>query len=151
MRESQGAFAVIRRMIGDEQEWLVQWNSRWNCYNFVGGHREEGESFFECLVREIREELGLHVGTDYDVEPQPCCKLEYVARSERAKEDTAYKMQLFLITLNSSAESTVTQSVENTWINRSEVNAQVTRNEQAVSGQIGQWLEAITAGQTDGT
>jgi len=33
----------------------------WKGLSFPGGHVEDGESFYDCAVREIKEETGLHV------------------------------------------------------------------------------------------
>ncbi|MCX8089649.1 MAG: 8-oxo-dGTP diphosphatase MutT [Verrucomicrobiae bacterium] len=37
-------------------------------WEFPGGKREPGESFEECLARELREELGVEVTVDEEVE-----------------------------------------------------------------------------------
>lgn len=37
-------------------------------WEFPGGKREPGESFEQCLVRELREELGVKVTVDREVE-----------------------------------------------------------------------------------
>lgn len=116
-----------------------------DCYNFIGGHREDNESFFECLSREIHEELDLQVDDDYDVIDVPCKELHSVALSKRASEDTSYTMQLFAVKLSSDSQEKVSRAANNRWINRGEVNAGVTRNGESVSAQVGMWLNAIGA------
>ena len=62
MRQSIAAFAVIRRDERGQTLWLAQWNPKWGAYHFVGGHKRPEETFRECLVREIGEELHLCEG-----------------------------------------------------------------------------------------
>ena len=65
MRLSEAAVALIRREQDGRTFWLARWNRNWRAYHLVGGHRRPGESFRDCLVREIAEELHLREGTDY--------------------------------------------------------------------------------------
>ena len=51
-------------MIQDKQTGRVLVQDRvisWKGLSFPGGHAEEGESFYDCAVREIKEETGLDV------------------------------------------------------------------------------------------
>ena len=50
--ERDGAYLVTRRLRGTHLE---------GCWEFPGGKCEPGESFADCLTREIREELGCEV------------------------------------------------------------------------------------------
>ena len=46
-------------IINSNDEILIGYGN--NNYQFPGGHLEEGESFDECLVREIKEETGIDI------------------------------------------------------------------------------------------
>ncbi len=94
MRRSEAAIALIRRELGSNTEWLAQWNEAWQAYHFVGGHRRGEESFRECMVRELDEELELRDGADLLVPTAPALHLEYTAFSQRAHEETEYVMEL---------------------------------------------------------
>lgn len=58
MRTSQAALAIITRISSlGNPEYLTQWNNAWNAYSLIGGHVEEGETFQQCCIREVAEEL----------------------------------------------------------------------------------------------
>jgi molecular chaperone DnaJ len=67
MRQSVAAVALIRRSEAGQALWLAQWNPHWRRYNFVAGHKRPDESFRQCVVRELAEELGLREGADISV------------------------------------------------------------------------------------
>ena len=57
MRKSVSSIAIIESPEDACSAWLTQWNENWERLSLIGGHREDGESSRECLVREVREEL----------------------------------------------------------------------------------------------
>lgn len=72
MRLSEAAVALIRREHDGPTLWLAQWNQNWRTYTFVGGHRWPEETFRECLVRELGEELGVAKMSISPRRPSPC-------------------------------------------------------------------------------
>ena len=94
-RKSTAAVALICRRQDGEAQWLARWNKHWKCYYFVGGHKRDDETFFDCLVREIKEELGISAEQDFTVAPQPLAHLEYVAWSRSAKAETEYTVEVY--------------------------------------------------------
>jgi 8-oxo-dGTP pyrophosphatase MutT (NUDIX family) len=76
------AFAVIRRDERGQTLRLAQWNPKWGAYHFVGGHKRPEETFRECLVREIGEELHLCEGLDYRIASAAPTHLEFMDFSE---------------------------------------------------------------------
>ena len=61
-------------------------------WEFPGGKREAGESFADCLVRELREELGIEVEVGELIEtieheyPEKCVRLKFFRCVWRAHE-----------------------------------------------------------------
>ena len=51
-------------------------------------------------MREIEEELELDPTIDFTVDGEPLSRLEYTAYSERAKMDTAYVHEFFMVRLS---------------------------------------------------
>jgi len=124
MRTSTAAFAVLRRRREGRTEWLAQWNPRWHAYNLVGGHQRPDETFRQCLVREVGEELGLQADTDCRVAPEPLAHLEYTAWSASAGAETAYTMELFAVELlTPRAEERVADAAANRWLSEGEIRA----------------------------
>jgi 8-oxo-dGTP pyrophosphatase MutT (NUDIX family) len=138
MRRSLAALALIRHTTDSgETVWLLRWNQRWQAFSFVGGHREDGETFRACCVREVAEELGLHDDGDCRVDEQPLKHLEFTAWSQAAQEDTAYTFELFEVELRTlAARQQVAASPHNHWVTAAEVRAGRTGDGQPISPTV---------------
>ena len=120
LRRSEGGIALIHRTLAGKREWLAQWNDNWKAFFFIGGHREGTETFRECVVREIEEELGL-TAADCPVAASPAHQLEYRAISRGADELTAYTMELFDARPTVDSSDKITRNLMNKWLNEDEI------------------------------
>ena len=65
----QGTSIIFLRFINDEPEVLLFLRDDKdtipypNCWDILGGHVESGETPDECIVREMKEEIGIDIGT----------------------------------------------------------------------------------------
>src|SRR5262245_46487651 len=124
MRTSVAALAVICREENGETQWLAQWNKGWQAFSLVGGHRRDGESFRNCVVREVSEELGLIEGTDFVVVDRFRAPLEFESLSKRAGEMTAYTFQMFDVQLaGAAAWERVNANPMNRWLTVVEIQS----------------------------
>jgi 8-oxo-dGTP pyrophosphatase MutT (NUDIX family) len=132
-RESVSAVALIRREEEGRCLFLAQWNTHWQAFHFVSGHRLAEESFRECAVREVSEELGLSAGDDFIVADQPLAHLEYGAWSESARTETFYIVEVFPVELRPSALGPVADNPQNRWVTAAEIAAGLTADGRRVS------------------
>jgi 8-oxo-dGTP pyrophosphatase MutT (NUDIX family) len=107
MRQSEAAVSLIHRVQEGQTFWLAQWNPNWRRFHFVSGHRRAEESFRECLVREIAEELGLREGADYQVLQAHPAQLDFFDFSESSRAETRYIMGLFNVQLKPGTDREV--------------------------------------------
>jgi 8-oxo-dGTP pyrophosphatase MutT (NUDIX family) len=143
MRRSEGAWALITRRFGQEDCWLARWNPRWVRYSFVGGHRHPGETFRDCIVREVCEELNLANGKDYTIaEPEPLTRFVYNAWSRSAGCETRYEMELFGLVLCDRMSNLLTHRPIR-WLTRAEVDAMQAADGKQVSETMKHVLELI--------
>ena len=154
-RESVGSVALICRRADGKRYWLARWNKNWACYYFVGGHRRDGESYRDCLVREVEEELGLAEGRDYRLGTEPLKHVEYEAWSRSAKARTQYKLDLFPVKtrynlrvydvkLRESNEVAALNSWRDVrWLSEEEIQVQRTSDGAPVSETMSRLLESI--------
>lgn len=56
-------------LINDDNEVLIGYS--YNCYQFVGGHVEQGEDLLISLEREIKEEAGIDIYLE-NIKPEAC-------------------------------------------------------------------------------
>jgi ADP-ribose pyrophosphatase YjhB (NUDIX family) len=153
MRTSVAALALFRRTApAGRVEYLAQWNEGWHAYHFVGGHKRDNESFRDCCVREVSEELGLVEGRDFRVATEPHRHLCYTYWSERAQADTAYTIVLFDAELLPPAAAAVEADADNRWLTDSDIRAGHCRDGRAVSDTMLHILSlaGLTPGESDG-
>ncbi len=124
MRTSLAALALLRRAAANGRvEYLGQWNEGWHAFHFVGGHKRDSESFRDCCVREVSEELGLTDGQGFRVAAERRSHLRYIHWSERAKADTAYTVELFDAELLGAAAQAVESDPNNRWLTEGDIRA----------------------------
>ena len=137
MRVSIAGLACIRRVGAAGPEYLTQWSDRWGMFSLVGGHVEAGETFRECCVREIEEELELTVGVGFSIAERPFrSEVEYTAMSGGAKVETRYRVELFAVELTTAAVARVNAKPANRWLTPAEIAAGTTTDGQPISAQV---------------
>ena len=142
MRSSVAAIALIQREAGGQTQWLARWNSSGNAFSFVGGHKAEHETFRDCLIREIAEELGLVPDADFLIAEKAHSHLEYIAWSDGARAQTAYTMELYPVDLTGDfSHEKIDNDPANRWLEPSEIQSSRTKDGKAVSGTMALLLE----------
>jgi 8-oxo-dGTP pyrophosphatase MutT (NUDIX family) len=148
MRRSEAALALIHREEGGPTHWLAQWNERWQAYSLLGGHRRPDETFRQCLLRELGEELGLRDESGYTVADRPLAHLEYTAWSASADAETDYTIQLFEVALAAPARAIVDADPRNRWLSAAEITCGRAADGRPVSPTVERLLAAVS-GRTE--
>ena len=137
MRHSRGALAKITHVGEGGCLWLLRWNRKWESYALIGGHLEPGETYRECLLREIHEEIGLKAD-DLCVSMEPIETLSYVAFSKRANEETQYTLLLFDAVIHEEARSDLSLHDDTLrWVSAAEIEARRTHDGKGISDVVG--------------
>jgi len=139
MRISQAGLAMFKRLgPGSVVEYLTQWNDNWQMFSLLGGHREPDESFRQCCVREVAEELELTPDIDFRVGIEPLQSLrEYTAMSKAAGVETRYRVELFAVELlNRDAVAKVDANVANRWLTETDIRRHTTKEGQPIAAQV---------------
>lgn len=123
-RRSIAACAIITDQRNEITVWLVQWNKKWKNYHLIGGHKRPEESFRECLIREINEELGLQENDNsFLVAQEPVAHVEYTAWSASSQIQTLYTTELYHVQLISEiARNQVNSNPCNRWTTEAEIH-----------------------------
>lgn len=137
MRQSTASLVVFERdAIGRQIEWLLQWNRKWSQYSLIGGHVETGETPIECCIREIREEVGLELGEDFELLDEHVPPLTYEAFSGSAQEMTLYNFFLFFGKIHPGSLAKLDGNPDNYWATEKEVSIGATQLGKRIAGQV---------------
>jgi 8-oxo-dGTP pyrophosphatase MutT (NUDIX family) len=149
VRRSIAAAALVCEQREGRSLWLGQWSRTWHRFHFVGGHKNDRESFRECLAREISEELDLKEHQDYDMAAEPTAHLEFTAWSEGAMEETAYTTELFEVRLHDgAARDKVDADPVNRWLTEAEILAGQCTDGKPISATMKLLLSKINWGRS---
>ena len=147
MRRSIASLAIIRQEIDGQCRYLAQWNPKWSGYSLVGGHKRETESFRECILREVQEELGLAHNVDFAIGAEPLAHLELEQWSESARVNTNYTLEVFEVTLiGTEATRKVTSASQNCWLTLEQIRAGLAQDGKPISSTVRVVLEKTSAG-----
>ena len=144
LSRSEAAAALICRRQAGQPQWFARWNRNWRCFFLVGGHRKKSESFRDCLVREIREELGIQENLHFVAPHTAAARVEYDAWSERTKAWTHYVFDLFDVQASAGLQWERADSAEPVrWLSEREVRAGRTDDGQDVSPTMIRLLSSV--------
>ncbi len=142
MRNSVAAIALIQWQAGGQTKWLARWNDNWNAFSFVGGHKHPQESFRDCLLREVAEELGLEPEADFLIAEKAHSHLEYVAWSDGERAETAYTMELYTLELTGDfSHEKIDGDPANRWLDPAEIQSSRTTDGRPISGTMALLLQ----------
>lgn len=98
----RAVFALITTEQEDGRYYLLQWNPKWLCYNFIGGKLDndsgDNDDFARAIRREITEEIGIGNLGEIFVE-QEVEKINLWQFSKREKRFKSYQFSIFRIQL----------------------------------------------------
>jgi len=141
MRESIAAMALIQRRDNGQTAILCQWNDRWGCFHLVGGHKHPDESFRDCAIREVEEELALQHLADFRVDHEPSGCARFTAWSNAAERTTRYIIEVFSAEFTSDAvRAQVECDPNNRWLTFDEITAGMCCDGRPVSRTLPQIL-----------
>lgn len=146
MRNSEAALSWITRVSTDGHSLvLTQWSNTWQAYSLIGGHREPSESFRECCIREIEEELHLCYPRDFLVSEESICPpVEYVGYSKRAKQITKYHHVIFrACTKAGEVPLSHSDARMNRWVSFEEIQRKRTKDNRLISEQVFHAFQAV--------
>jgi 8-oxo-dGTP pyrophosphatase MutT (NUDIX family) len=144
-RRSIAAVALIRRRDAGQTVHLTQWNPKWQALYFVSGHKRPTETFRECIVREIGEELGLVSDVDCRLPDEPVGQLRFQAWSEAARTFTSYEFAIYEVTLTGdSALAKIMANPDNRWVTEAEILAGLCTDGTRISPTMTRVLTALS-------
>ena len=149
MRNAVAAIALISREVNGQTVWLARWNPNGNAYSFVGGQKDREESFRDCLLRSVSEDLGLEPEAEFSISDEPQSHLEYVGYAEGPLSETAYTMELYEVALTGDFSlDKVDNDEENRWLEPGEIQTSTTNDGKPVSATMNLFMQM--AGLFDG-
>jgi hypothetical protein len=140
-RPSVSSVAMISRLEDGNKKWLCQWNPHWERYFLVAGHKHDDEKPEECMIRELKEELVLIHGQDYQCQFRKL--LEYEGWSTSAWQMTQYSLSAFDVRLGPGTVGKVKPDPANRWITAQEIRSERCTDDKLISPTARKILELL--------
>lgn len=132
MNHFTGAIALLRHPEQLEALWLTHWDATLKHYDFVTAERLEGESFRECLDREVAWILDIRRGKDYVISSQARLHLELP--TESSEDEPTGVVEFYIIDLfGKSGRASIERNKTLRWLTSDEVLSGQTSDDKLVS------------------
>lgn len=135
-----GSIALIRRIQNEQAEWLAVWHDQRQQFEFIRSEILEGDSFRECLDREIAWELQLDRGRDYVI--SSVARLHAEIPVDEAGDDECHVVEFFVTELyGSHSREAVNATPRAVWLTTAEVLAGQSMDGRPVDPLLVDWLK----------
>lgn len=123
MKKFVGSLALVRQVQDGRTTWLARWHEQSGRYGFIEADRLEGESYRECIDREVAWSLGLKRGKDYIVSSTPRLHLELQSQPPGESEMMWFIVEFYVVDLyGSTALETIDADAGNRWLTAEELH-----------------------------
>jgi hypothetical protein len=133
MRKYFRSLALVPPDHSDRSRWLCLWSADRTCFDFVSGEPREGESFRQCIQRQVAHELDLEQ-KDFLVANMAQLNLEFAAVLPGDTEPRHVGVAFYIVNLyRESARDTVESLPGTRWLGNDELLAGKTADGSPVS------------------
>ncbi len=120
MTHFTGSIALLRHPEHLENQWLAYWDNGRRQYNFVTAERLDGESFRECLDREVAWILDIRRDKDYIISSQARLHLDIPDDAE--SDEGFHVVEFYIVDLyGKSGRASVELNKQLRWLSSDEV------------------------------
>ncbi len=132
-----GSIALIRHPDRCEHLWPATWSADARHFDFVTAPRLEGESYRECIDREISWKLRLRRGRDYIVSSVARLHLDAPLQLPGEESETYFVVEFYVVDLyGGSARVTVDNNSDIRWLTSQELLSGQCCNGQQVNDRL---------------
>ncbi len=122
MKSFVGSVALIRHPEHEEQQWLLKWSEPRQHYRMVTAERLEGESYRDCIDREIAWDLALQRNKDYLISSMSRLHIEEIMQVSGDCSETFFILEFFAADLYGKTSKSQIEADQTTrWISSREV------------------------------
>ncbi|HEX3314333.1 MAG TPA: NUDIX domain-containing protein [Gemmataceae bacterium] len=138
MKTSQESVALICRRVHGRTKYLAQWSDVRQMFLLIGGHVEAGESYRDCCMRAVAEQLDIEAERDFHVAPAPLqARQSYIAESGSAGVVTEHQVELYAVAIHEeSAGEGIAGDPANRWLDLAEIRRGETSDGRPISPQV---------------
>ena len=134
-----GSVALIRHPEELEKRWLVWWDEQRRQFDFVTAERLDGDSFRECIDREIAWTLDIRRGKDYIVSSMARLHLEIPVAKD--SDDDHHAIEFFVADLyGRRGREAIIDNDKLHWLTSCEVLDGQTEDGRTINPRLVAWL-----------
>ncbi|MFN3157744.1 MAG: hypothetical protein ACE37I_00430 [Rubinisphaera brasiliensis] len=137
MNSFVGSVALVRHPEDEENRWLLKWSDTELQYRMIIAKRLEGETYRECLDREIAWELELRQNRDYLISNMSRLHIEEILQLDDECHGTFFLLEFFAVDLyGKTSKASVEANPALRWISTQEILAGQTQQGEGIDRHL---------------